>query len=127
MNKNDIDRTTVVTCAAAAHEAIRIFSLRCGAVNVPHWEDSGSAHQLAIRTTAQNVLVDDHNAEQVHETWRNQMSNQGWTYGSAKDEASKTHPAMKPYAELDLEQLVKNEMFVDVVRSVCRALRAVPQ
>jgi hypothetical protein len=125
-NNIDIDRSTIVTCAAAAHEAIRVFSQRLGREE-PHWEDAGPAHQEAIRLTTHNVLNNDFNAEKVHEYWRTVQQHRGWTYGAVKNEATKEHPAMKPYAELDLEQVVKNEVFVDVVRSVFRALRAVPQ
>lgn len=127
MSKNiDIDRATINTCAAAAHEAIRVFSQRLGREE-PHWEDSGATHQLAIRSTTHNVLANGHNAEQVHMTWRVQMVEQGWTHGSVKDIEKKTHPAVLPYELLDLEQKVKNEMFVEIVQSVSRALRAVPQ
>ncbi len=120
------NRAEIEACCAAAHEANRALAMRWNQVE-PHWEDATSSHRESIRAVAINVLVHEHTPEQVHEHWYAMMKAAGWTHGKVKDTATKTHPAMRPYSELDLEQKVKNEQFVDVVRAVYRAQRAVPQ
>lgn len=39
-------------------------------------------------------------AENVHEVWAAGRISEGWTYGSAKDNAKKTTPWLVPYDEL---------------------------
>lgn len=39
-------------------------------------------------------------AENAHEVWAAQRLKQGWTYGPARDDATKKHPCLIPYAEL---------------------------
>jgi hypothetical protein len=124
-NKRVVDRATIEVCSAAGHEANRALSSRWNQIE-HHWEESSRDHQEKIRAVTTNVLVHNHGPEQVHEHWLSMMGAAGWTYGTVKDSASKSHPAMKPYDELDLEQKVKNEMFVEVVLATYKAQRAVP-
>lgn len=39
-------------------------------------------------------------AENVHEVWAQSRMNEGWSYGSVRDEARKKHPCLVPYEEL---------------------------
>ncbi len=39
-------------------------------------------------------------AENAHENWAKQRIKEGWTFGEKRDDDSKTHPDLLPYAEL---------------------------
>lgn len=39
-------------------------------------------------------------AERVHDLWAAQRIAEGWTLGSRRDDAAKTHPGLVPYAQL---------------------------
>lgn len=39
-------------------------------------------------------------AEHVHDVWAKGRLEEGWTYGTQRNDAAKTHPGLVPYAEL---------------------------
>ena len=39
-------------------------------------------------------------AKNVHEVWAQSRINEGWTYGSERNDAEKKHPCLVPYEEL---------------------------
>ena len=39
-------------------------------------------------------------AEHVHDLWAVERVRQGWSYGPTRDDATKKHPSLVPYAEL---------------------------
>jgi len=39
-------------------------------------------------------------AKNVHEVWSRNRMNDGWTYGTVRDDANKKHPCLVPYEEL---------------------------
>lgn len=45
-------------------------------------------------------------AENVHEVWAKTRMDQGWTYGSERDDADKKHPCLVPYDQLPEEEKV---------------------
>ena len=50
-------------------------------------------------------LLAEQAARNVHEVWAQSRMAQGWVYGTARDEALKTHPCLVPYDELpDMEK-----------------------
>lgn len=55
--------------------------------------------------------------EASHESWMNEKVEQGWMYGTLKDEGAKTHPCLIPYSELPVEQRTKDYLFRSVVHA----------
>lgn len=49
---------------------------------------------------ALNELVEQM-AKNVHEVWAQNRIDQGWTYGSERNDELKHHPCLIPYEELD--------------------------
>jgi hypothetical protein len=45
-------------------------------------------------------------AENAHDTWAASKFAAGWTYAPTKDRSAKTHPQLRPYAELPFEAKV---------------------
>ena len=39
-------------------------------------------------------------AKNVHEVWAQNRINDGWTYGTVRDDVKKQHPGLVPYEEL---------------------------
>jgi hypothetical protein len=39
-------------------------------------------------------------AENSHDVWAKQRMSEGWTYGPSRDDATKKHPDLVPYADL---------------------------
>lgn len=54
--------------------------------------------------------------EDQHENWRKCKIEAGWRFGVEKNEHLKTHPCLKPYHELPIEQRIKDRLFQAVVR-----------
>jgi hypothetical protein len=42
---------------------------------------------------------------------------EGWVYGEVKDAFKKTHPCLVPYSEMPKEQQMKDEFFIEVIKS----------
>ncbi len=45
-------------------------------------------------------------AKNVHETWAQERTSQGWTYGEKRDNAQRHHPCLVPYEDLPEEEKV---------------------
>jgi ryanodine receptor 2 len=43
-------------------------------------------------------------SENVHDVWAETRIRQGWTYGTERNDALKTHPCLVPYEELPEEE-----------------------
>lgn len=43
-------------------------------------------------------------AENVHNVWMNARREQGWTYGSERNDKLKQHPSLVPYSQLSEEE-----------------------
>jgi hypothetical protein len=61
----------------------------------------------------------DFGPEASHISWMTQKVADGWKYGEVKDAEAKTHPCIRPFAELPREQQAKDFIF----RAVVHALR----
>ncbi|TWU31320.1 TRAFs-binding domain-containing protein [Novipirellula artificiosorum] len=60
-------------------------------------------------------------AENVHNTWARQRSEEGWCYGAERDDSAKTHPDLVPYAQLadserDYDRLTAWETLQTILR-----------
>lgn len=50
-----------------------------------------------------NDLVEEM-SKNVHEVWAQTRLSQGWTYGTERNDAAKTHPCLVPYEELNEDE-----------------------
>ena len=56
-------------------------------------------------------------AEANHDTWAAQRISQGWTYGPARDDATKQTPCLVPYSDLtDVEKEYDRKTSMDTIR-----------
>ena len=116
---------TVLACAKAAHEANRAYCEALGDTSQVAWDEAPDWQRSSALQGVMGVLAGN-NAEQSHESWLKQKTEDGWKFGPVKDPDKKEHPCMVPYAELPEEQRRKDEIFVATVSATARALGLMP-
>ena len=58
-------------------------------------------------------------AENAHDVWANARMNEGWSYGTKRDDAGKKHPDLIPYSALpDSEKEYDRKMALDTIKLV---------
>ncbi|MBI5249108.1 MAG: Ryanodine receptor Ryr [Desulfomonile tiedjei] len=53
-----------------------------------------------VNLTDDLLELTEHLAENTHEIWSKQRMGEGWTWGPERDDKSKKHPDLIPYADL---------------------------
>lgn len=98
--------------ARVAHEVNRAYCASIGDdshlpwFEAPEWQIVSACKGVeAIRANP------DITPDQLHESWAAQKIADGWVYGETKDPEAKTHPCLRPYAELPAEQRTKDALF----------------
>lgn len=117
------EKVFIEACARAAHEANRAYCIAIGDASQMGWEFAPEWQRASLRVGVTGVLVDGNTPEQSHESWLRFKGAEGWKYGPVKDVENKEHPCFVPYIELPKKQLVKDDIFVTVVRVVEAAFR----
>ncbi len=58
-------------------------------------------------------------AEHNHDIWARQRMTDGWTYGPTRDDATKQHPDLVPYAELpESEKEYDRQTAIGLVKAI---------
>lgn len=87
------------------HEIIIEMQKMIGDPVVPSWDDAPEWMKQSTRDGLSNHAT---SAEHNHALWMTDRVNDGWVYGETKDEEAKTHPCLIPYAEVPIEQRLKD-------------------
>lgn len=76
------------------------------------YNEEPNADQLESSKDAAKFYLEnpDVTSEENHENWLRMKTEQGWVYGEVKDFEKKTHPDMRPYAELPEVEKQKDAM-----------------
>jgi len=122
-----LEKHEVDMAARAAHEVNRSWNNMIGSHLDPSWELLPEEAKQTARNAVIGIVVNDFNAEATHAGWLSEKKSQGWTLGDVKDVEKKTHPCLLSWANLPLEFQVKDELWVDTVRSFVKHLWKVPQ
>ncbi len=112
-------------CAAAAHEANRLYSESLGDHSLFHWEDAPNWQKESVLNGVDGVM-NGNAPEQSHEGWLKEKNEAGWAYGPVKDPEKKEHPCFVPYSDLPEAQKLKDTIFILVVRAMAEALQYDP-
>jgi len=108
MQVNEIARVT--------HEANRALQIIQGdPAPSPHWDDAPE-WQTSSALEGVTHAIDGMTPEQMHESWCEFKRADGWIFGDVKDVDSKTHPCLVPYADLPVDQQLKDHLFSAIVR-----------
>lgn len=57
-----------------------------------------------VELSEELLMLTERLAKNIHEVWAKSRMDQGWTYGSTRDDARKKHPCLVPYEELSEEE-----------------------
>lgn len=105
-------------CAYIAHAVNRAYCQAIGDDSQPTWEEAPDWQRKSAIAGARFHLDNPQaTPENSHESWLSVKVADGWVYGPVKDPEKKEHPCMRPYAELPLEQRIKDYLFRAVIHS----------
>lgn len=57
-------------------------------------------------------------ARQLHESWMQERTEQGWVHGEVLDRPNKVHPHLVPYDQLPASQKKKDALFLAIVTAL---------
>jgi len=110
--------------AKVCHEANRALTDIIGkaAGNVPpqpSWEMAPTdMREGCMKGVTFAMLNPNASPEDLHTEWcRDKLAN-GWRFGEERSEMLKTHPALRPYADLPLAQRKKDALFRAIVKAL---------
>lgn len=78
------------------------------------------ADSEGVAVTAFDPDTVDYFAEREHESWYKLKVNLGWTYGSVKDEISKTNPNLVEWSALDFDKKEANRLTFRSLPDLCK-------
>ena len=107
----------IAVIAAAAHGANAAYCRSLGDDSQKPWDEASDEQKLsAILGVEFHLDNPDATDASAHENWMAQKLADGWVFGEVKDEKKKTHPCLKPFADLPAEQQFKDALFRSIVR-----------
>lgn len=108
--------------ARIAHETNRAYCETIGDHSQKAWAEAEQWQRDSAIKGVQFKL-DNPNASPSaqHDAWTADKVADGWVHGVEKNPALKTHPCLVPYAELPIEQRLKDYLFVGVVSAFIKS------
>jgi len=109
----------VEAVARMCHELNREYCLSIDDASQVPWMDAPDwQKESAINGVQFHLDNPDAGPQASHESWMYEKGRAGWVYGEVKDEEAKTHPCIRRFADLPLEQQAKDKLFLGVVNAV---------
>lgn len=116
------DEQKIEICARTAYEATRGYRFVVNNQDFARpWDEAGDWLQKNWKEAVTGALSGNY-PEQQHQAFVEKMTAEGWKYGPFTDAEKKEHPDIMLYAELPAERRLVDQLYVDVVRAVGRAL-----
>lgn len=110
---------SVEEIARVCHEVNRAYCAAIGDLSQKPWGDCEQWQRESAVSGVKGLLDNpDMTPEKGHLFWMEHKRAAGWKLGPVKDPELREHPCMVPYAELPLEQRVKDYLFAAVVKSM---------
>lgn len=106
----------IIDIAKVTHEANRAYCRTLGDESqlpwelAPEWQRKSACNGVAAVLSGEAKTPEDQ-----HESWMRDKIADGWVFGEHKDAEKKTHPCLVPYAQLPVEQRLKDHLFRAVV------------
>lgn len=108
----------LITLARACHEMNRAYCITLGDYSQKSWDECPDWQQQSAINGVTHYLQTAATPEQMHENWSRVKRNEGWVYGTVKDEEKKTHPCLVPYEELPESQRKKDRIFIQTIELI---------
>jgi hypothetical protein len=111
--------------ARVTHEANAALCRAIGDNSQPAWEDAPAwQRDSALNGVVLHLAYPNATPEDSHISWMKQKVAEGWVFGETKDPEKKTHPCLRPYAELDPMQRAKDHVFRAIVHALANHISA---
>lgn len=110
----------VSAIAHVCHEANRALQIEQADPTVPvalPWAEAGTEQQASIISGVIGIQ-NGNTPEQSHEGWIAFKIDNGWVLGPVKNEETKEHPLLVPYADLPESQRIKDDLFSNIVKAL---------
>lgn len=105
--------------ARVCHEANRAVQEISGdAVVSEPWLTASDSQRQSAMDGVRTYLAEEKTPAEMHAAWSEHKLRDGWSYGKEKDEVAKTHPCLVPYDELDVDQRLKDRVFIGIIKAV---------
>ncbi len=106
--------------ARVAHEVNRAYCTALGDDSQVPWDKAPEWQRETCVNGVEFHLTNDKTPEESHQSWMDEKVAEGWVFGEVKDAEKKTHPCIVPYADLPLEQKIKDYLFSAVVATISK-------
>lgn len=120
MERTPEERELYLKAAKTAHDMNRHY---CVSINDPvqaPWELLTAEKVESVLIGVAGVVAGN-TPELSHALWSMTHKQMGWKLGPVRDEEKKEHPNLRPYAELPIQQRLKDTLFRTVVLGVLAA------
>lgn len=91
--------------------------------DAPEWQKQSAIEGVRFHWTALE-LGEERSPSASHDAWMKFKLADGWVFGNVKDADAKTHPCIRPYEDLPLEQRMKDYIFAAIVKAYHTAFNA---
>jgi hypothetical protein len=110
----------IIEIARATHEVNRVYCWwALGDDSQTSWDEAPKWQQDSAVEGVRAILGGATTTpEEQHQAWMKQKLSLGWTYGAVKDPIARTHPCLLPFADLPVEQQMKDTIFRAVVNGM---------
>jgi hypothetical protein len=105
--------------ARVAYETTRAWGEASGEPAKKPWDQAEPWRRDSAKASVRQALAGA-TSEQLHEDWRKRRKQEGWKPGAKKDEAAKTNPGLRPFAQLTDTQRRAADLFATAVHTVFR-------
>jgi hypothetical protein len=114
-----MDDKNIEAIARVCHETNRAYCRTLGDESQLPWEEAPQWQKDSAIDGVKYHLLNPHSKpSDSHDNWTKQKIADGWVYGEVKDPEAKTHPCLKDFTNLPLEQQKKDHLFLGIVRAL---------
>lgn len=104
--------------AKICHEANKAYCESLGDTSQKSWEEADDwQRQSSIDGVRFRLSHPEAPVSAQHDAWMGEKIATGWIWGPAKNAEVKTHPSLKPFNELSVEEQAKDILFTNIVKS----------
>lgn len=109
----------VLRIAKVCHAANKAFCEANGDFSRKDWDSTPTSLRQSSIDGVKKVLDNPRlTPMEMHANWMAFKKKQGWTYGEEKNLEKKTHPSMRPFSELPLDERRKDALFNAIVKAL---------
>jgi len=109
--------------ARIIHAALEYLNMFQGN-EYPLWDEmSVSEREMFVEGVNWIFTTPGITPEEAHVFWQQSKEAAGWTYGPIKNYATKQHPSIRPFAQLPVDEQVKDTLFIEMVRALSPIVR----